>query len=324
MSSHLTLEEREVISQMNYAGHKPVEIARRLGRDPGTISRELKRNVVPGAAYSACAAQAIAERRRRERPLTRKMDHPDVRAAVYEGLLHCWSPEQIAGRLKREHPHCPARRVSRQTIYDWIESHPRAVRAEWRQCLRFGVPTRRNRPERRGRLPQTVSIKDRPQVVARRERYGDWEGETVVGAAHRGAILTLVDRKSGFLLTGALPHRTAAETNAAACRLLEPLPQHLRRTVTFDNGKEFAHHQRLSQRLHIGIYFADPYCAWQRGTSENTNGLLRQFFPKGTDLRNVPDEDLQEITTTLNHRPRKRLHYRTPAEVFQSRLQCCD
>ncbi len=301
-----------------------MEIAHRLGRHPGTISRELKRNTAPDRPYSACTAQATAEHRRRERPLTRKMDDLQVRAAVYEGLLQFWSPDQIAGRLKREYPAAPARRVSRQTIYNWIDSHPPDERADWRRLLRFGVPGRRNRPEQRGRIPRTVSVADRPQVVARRGRFGDWEGDTLVGAGQRTALLTLVERKSGFLLTGKLPNRTAAATNRTARRLLEPLPSSLRQTVTFDNGKEFAHHERLSAVLHIAIYFAAPYCAWQRGTNENTNGLLRQFFPKKIDLGQVSHDQLQEVTHLLNHRPRKRLHYQTPDEVFQSRLTRCD
>lgn len=321
MAAHLTLDERERLSQMHHAGASNAEIAQALGRDPTTIGRELRRNAHDfGEEYSPLAAQHRAHRRRATRPLERKLDRRELLDEVRSGLTRRWSPDQIAGRLRREHPHDSRRQVSHETIYSWIRALPSEERRRFRSFLRRSGK-RRSRDDRRGRLTGTIGIEGRPQVVDRRRRYGDWEGDTVVGAGHSGAIVTLVERKSGYLLTAKSRDRQARRVAEKIIARLGALPAELRRSATFDNGKEFAAHERITARLAMPVYFAKPYCSWQRGTNENTNGLLRQFIPKGTDFRQVSWQEVARYTCQLNDRPRKRLGYRTPAEVFDP-LRC--
>lgn len=308
MAHQLTLQEREVVSQMWYAGKKRAEIARRLGRHRSTIGRELRRNSQAGG-YAAVAAHRRALQRRRQRPLVRKMDRPEVNAFVRRGLVRCWSPDQIAGRCRIEYPHQPQHHVSAPTIYQWIRAQ-----GHWERFLRCG--RRRPKTDARGQIPQRVVITGRPEIVNRRARFGDWEGDTVVGRRHRGGLVTLVERKSGFLAAAKVKDRQAARVRRTIVDLLGPLPGRLRHTLTFDNGKEFSEHEHLAQQLDCGIFFAKPYCSWQRGTNENTNGLLRQFFPKKTDFRRIGYEEVAWRVDLLNGRPRKRLGYRTPQETL--------
>jgi len=322
MARHLTMEEREIISQMRSARRKPATIARRLRRHRSTICRELARNCQRGS-YSAIRAGRWSEQRRRQRPLVRKLDRPKLCAEVCRGLENYWSPDQISGRLRRDHPRARSCRVSHETIYEWVRQH--ADRTHWESFLRFGGK-RRKRRDRRGKIPRTVEIDRRPAVVNYRSRYGDWEGDTVIGARRQSAVLTHVERKSGYLLAAKLTARRSAAVNRASKRLFAPIPAQLRRTLTLDNGKEFASHEQLAHWIGMPVYFAQPYAAWQRGTNENTNGLLRQFFPKGTDLRPVTHRQLGRVVDRINDRPRKRLRYRTPSEVFQNtpNLSCCN
>jgi IS30 family transposase len=303
---------------MVHAHRSQAVIARRLGRHPSTIFRELRRNHSRNG-YWASAAQAKADARRSARPFTCKMERSEVVSYVRQRLRQRWSPDEIAGRSRDDFPHDPLRRISRQTIYTWIHSHPAAT--YWRRYLRRLGRVRR-RGENRGQLPACVSIEGRPALVDRRTRYGDWEGDTVVGRGHRSGAVTLVDRKSGYLLLGKVPDRQAATVREAMTQLFRPLPAGLRRTLTLDNGKEFAEHARLAAATPLRVYFAKPYCAWQRGTNENTNGLLRQFFPKGSDMAHVPPKQFEKVQHLLNNRPRKRLGYRTPLEILSSRLRC--
>jgi IS30 family transposase len=231
-------------------------------------------------------------------------------------LKQFWSPDQIAGRLelKRRRPSEP--QVSRQTIYAWIRQRPTEERDRWRRCLRFGVSRRKRRADA-GRLPNAVRIDGRPAIVASRRRYGDWEGDTIVGRAHASGLLSLVECKSGFTLLARVSNRRAVTVRTAAQERLATLPDSLRRTMTFDNGKEFAEHDELSAATGLAIYFAQPYAAWQRGTNEHTKGLVRQYVPKGTDFQATSHCAVATIESSLNDRPRKRLGYRTPREVLQ-------
>ncbi|MFH1920641.1 MAG: IS30 family transposase [Planctomycetota bacterium] len=318
MASHLTLEEREVIAHMRRAGKMQTQIAERLGRSKSSISRELRRNRSRNG-YWAVAAQGKVERRRSERPWIAKMQRPEVRRYVQERLRQRWSPDQIAGRSHSDFPHDRRRQISHQTIYTWIYSE-QARGKHWQRYLRrLG----RKRPdwENRGRLPASVSLERRPAVVDRRGRYGDWEGDTIVGANRRGGAVTLLERKSGYVLLGKVPNLKAATVRQAAAQRYATTPAALRKTLTLDNGKEFAEHDQLEVEAALKIYFAKPYCAWQRGTNENTNGLIRQFFPKGTDLANIPQHRFTKVQQLLNDRPRKRLGYRSPNEVLASRLK---
>lgn len=317
--AQLSMEEGEVISQMRFGGCSQAELARRLGRHRSTISRELRRN---GSAdgYSAVAAQKKAETRRRERPLIGKVDRPEVNAYVRAGLARSWSPDQIAGRCRREFPQEPRRWVSPPTIYRWIRAQGKDQRY-WEEHLRFGG--RQPKSAARGQIPQRVLIDGRPEVINRRARFGDWEGDTVVGRHHRGGLVTLVERKSGFLVAAKVKDRQAPRVRRKIEHLLGDLPTRLRQSMTFDNGKEFAEDERLAQRLDCKVYFARPYRSWERGTNENTNGLLRQFFPKKTDFREISHWEVAHTVDLLNNRPRQRLGYRTPPGGPRQSLPCC-
>jgi len=313
MSKQLNMSERETLAQMHAAGFSDADIGRRLGRHRGTVGRELSRNAEPDGSYRASSAHERVAARRRDRPLRRILEEPKLDTIVRRGLSTYWSPDQISGRLKRTHARNRRMRVSHQTIYDWIERQG-PYREHWRQFLRRGG----KRPHRdsRGKIPRVVSIEGRPAVVARRGRFGDWEGDTMVGARHAGAIVTLVERKSGYLVAAKSRDRQARRVRRKIERRLAALPHKLRRTITFDHGKEFTEHELLSKNTGLAVYFAHPYCSWERGLIENTNGLLRQFFPKGTDFHSIGPSTLENAVSLLNDRPRKRFGYRTPAEVL--------
>jgi IS30 family transposase len=317
MANHFTIEERRVLYQLNKRGTPKDEMARLLGRNRSTIYRELVRNK-GGRGYRPRQAQRLADERRLRCRRPRKMSDASMRVFVTEGLKKFWSPDQIAGRTRRDFPAEPARQISDQTIYNWIADE-RAAGCDWRKFLR----RRGRRPGRtkRGQLIGCVSVEGRPKVVDQRRRFGDWEGDTVVGKGRRNGLLTAVERKSGYLRVAKVSDRQARTIVVAARRAMGDLPESLRRTMTLDNGKEFAQHDRLAQNLGLKVYFAKPYCAWQRGTNENTNGLLRQFVPKGTDFTRVSHQAVARMERQLNERPRRRLDYRTPAEVLASKLR---
>jgi IS30 family transposase len=317
MAHHLTLEEREVIARMRSSGRSQTEIARRLGRANSTVSRELHRNCSRNG-YWPVAAQKKAEARRCHRPRLPKFQRPEVRQYVQERLRQYWSPDEIAGRSREDFPRDRARQVSHQTIYAWIRAQDAAGKC-WRRYLRSAAWKRPGR-ENRGRIPACTSIQRRPAVVDRRGRCGDWEGDTLVGAGRRGGAVSLVERKSRYLLLGRVGNLRAATVRQSAAELYRTTPPALRKTLTLDNGKEFAEHQQLEAETSLKVYFAKPYCAWQRGSNENTNRLIRQFFPKGTDLASIPKHRFTKVQQLLNNRPRKCLGYRTPLEVLGPRL----
>jgi IS30 family transposase len=309
MAHHLTLEERDRIAQLRYQGANQKEIARAIGRCPSTISRELRRNRTDGAYYAA-QAQCAAVRRRRERPLRRKMQVPEINRTVRTALAHEWAPEQIAGRMQQQDAD---HRVSPQTIYTWIKQDE--DRKHWESMLR----RRGKRPYRRKNLLSTgdaARIADRPEVIEQRLRLGDFEGDTVLGPAGTGGLATLVDRKSRLTIMVKIQSKDADHVHEKIKQRLKELDQQRRHSITFDNGTEFARCRRLEKHLGIELYFADPGCPFQRGTNENTNGLIRQYFPKGTDFRNISHVEVRRVEILLNNRPRACLGFRTPAEVF--------
>jgi len=309
MACQITLSEREQIAHFRSQGLSRAQIAERLGRHPTTIGRELTRNSESGT-YGASSAQQKARARRQRRP--RKLDDPRLNEYVRAGLARCWSPEQIAGRSPRVFRRQRRRRLSHTTIYRWIADSP--DRGHWESFLRFG--RQRKTPETRGQLPARAEIAGRPAIVEERRRFGDWEGDTVVGKARRNGLVTLVDRKSGFALVAKVQRLKARNVAQSLRRQFLPLPEALRHTATFDNGKEFAAHQYVARTSNIDIYFARPYHAWERGSNESFNGLLRQFFPKGTDFKGISPLEVKYVRDLLNDRPRKRLGYRTPREVL--------
>lgn len=312
MARHLTKEERDRIAQLHHRGFLQNQIAEALERDPGTICRELARNRVDGE-YFAAQAHDLAERRRRQRPLARKLDDPELNAEVRRGLAQEWSPEQIEGAQKRAHPDEPDRHVSARTIYCWIEQDEQ--RAHWKSFLR----RRGKRPCRRKNTESCSSaarIKNRPTCIERRLRLGDFEGDTVLGPPGTGGIVTLVCRRSRFTIITKVQSKDANHVHQRIKLRLKELAEDHRRSITFDNGTEFARCQRLEKHLNLQLYFADPGCPYQRGTNENTNGLIRQYFPKGTDFRTVSHCEVSMVENLLNNRPRACLDFETPAAVF--------
>jgi len=315
MASHFTFCEREILYRLLKAKKSKSEIAKLMGRDRSTIYREIGRNT-GGRGYRPKQAQHKAAERRLRCRREPKMSDPKLKSSVRRLLKKAWSPDQIAKWLRRKFPRNPEKHVSHQTIYVWIAQEA----PELRRHLRRGGK-RRSGPEKRGQLVGCVSIKGRPKTVDSRRRFGDWEGDTVVSPGRRSGLVTMVDRKSGYTRIRKTTSLKAATTRRAAHRSLCDLPESLRRTMTLDNGKEFAQHEQLAEDLGLDIYFAKPYASWQRGTNEHTNGLLRQFFPKGTDFARISHRQVARAEKLLNERPRKRLGYRTPQEVLAKKLR---
>jgi IS30 family transposase len=324
---YLSLAEREEIAVGIAAGETPTTIAVRIGRHKTTVGREIARNGVLRwpAGYRAGTAQAKAETRAR-RPKTGKLaGSPRLAAAVQDGLTQRWSPEQIARRLVEDHPDDGERRVSYETIYQALYVQGRGgLRRELTACLRTGRALRRPRRQpaaRRTRITDMVMISERPAEVADRAVPGHWEGDLIVGSANGSAIGTLVERSTRFTLLLHLPgdHGATAVRDAIAAAIMT-LPGELRRTLTWDQGVELAAHAQISLATDLEIYFCDPHSPWQRGTNENTNGLLRQYFPKGTDLSVHSAADLARVAAELNGRPRKTLNWRNPTEALNALL----
>jgi IS30 family transposase len=299
------------------------EIARRLGRPASTVSREVGRNS-PAAGprgYRAVAAQVRAEERaRRPRPAKLAVNG-ELRAAVQGKLEGKWSPEQVSAWLRRRFPDDPEMRVSAETIYQSLYVQGRgALRRELAASLRTGRALRRPRRaegERRGKIPGMVMISERPAEAEDRAVPGHWEGDLIAGAGNKSAIGTLVERSTRFVLLLHLPGgHGAGQVAAAMSEEMAGLPAALRRSVTWDQGSEMAGHAQFTVATGLPVYFCDPHSPWQRGSNENANGLLRQYFPKGTDLSVHSRQDLQAVADELNGRPRKTLGWKTPAEAM--------
>jgi IS30 family transposase len=315
----LSLHEREEIACRRAAGQGVREIAAVLGRDPSTISRELKRGAVRRkTGYRATVAQALADQRAR-RPKTRVLEiNDELREHVQNRLQEKDSPEQISRRLLIDYPSDRTMRISHETIYRCLYVQGRGgLRRELVKCLRTGRALRKARrtTERRGRLAGMVSIANRPPEVLDRVVPGHWEGDLITGAENKSAIGTLVERCTGYLMLLHLPDKHGADAvQEAMIDAMSRLPLTLRRTLTWDQGQEMANHIAIAEATELSIYFCDPHSPWQRATNENTNGLLRQYFPKGTDLSGYHHDYLDYVAMQLNNRPRKRLDWRTPAE----------
>jgi len=331
---HLCAEERGTIMAMTLQGHSARAIARTLKRAPSTVSRERRRNgwrpdpergplgrpAIAGgydAKRAGRRAARLSRRPRRPRKLARDTRlWQEVRAL----LTRYFSPEQIAGTLKRRYPGEPAMHASHETIYTAIYAHPRGqLRRELVALLRQGRGARRPRArgvDRRGRLRDLLSIHVRPPEANERLLPGHWEGDFLKGSRGRSAVGTLIDRKTLFVMLVKMRGSNAQAALEGFRDAFAPLPIELRKTLTYDQGKEMALHKQLAASTGLAIYFADPHSPWQRGIMENTNGLLRQYLPKGTNLARYSQRQLDRIAWALNTRPRKTLGFRTPAEVF--------
>ena len=314
----LTEEDRIEIYAMKQAGKKQNEIAFRLGVHPSTISRELVRNTGLRGYRPKQAQQKTLHRRFTARKAV-KMTSETIDYIECK-LRQEHSPEQIAERMKFD-TDWRGPSVSHERIYQHIW-RDKAGGGRMYKHLRIGGTKqrrkRRNSRDMRGMIKNRVGIEARPAIVERKIRIGDWEGDTVVGKNHQGALVTLVDRKSKLTLIGKVDRYTAEAVEQAIIGLMEWLPRR-HYTLTVDNGKEFSNHESVAATLQIKVYFADPYSAWQRGLNENTNGLIRQYVPKGSDIRTTTNKQIEHIMDRLNNRPRKSLGFLTPNEVFYER-----
>ena len=306
--TQLTQEQRYQISALLKMGHKRTEISEVIGTHKSTVSRELGRN---------CGLRGYRPKQAHHKALCRR-NHSRVRILpetwelIETKLRLDWSPEQISGWLSRHH----AIQVSHEWIYQYILVDKqvggdlyRHLRCQKKRRKRYGSY------DRRGKLPNRVSIEERPAIVEQRQRIGDWEVDTIVGKGHHQAIVTLTERKSRFSLLSKVKQRTADQVRKALIDMLLPVSDHLH-TLTADNGKEFAEHERVAHELQVDFFFAHPYAAWERGANENMNGLVRQYIPKKRNFASVTTVELIQIMKLLNHRPRKCLDFMSPFEVF--------
>ena len=309
MYKHLSREERYQIYSLMKARHTLTEIARLLGRHRSTISREIDRGR-GGRGYRAeQACNKAHERSQGSRNARRVQPWVWTEVAFYLGIE--WSPEQIAEKLP----------ISHETVYQHVYAD-KASGGKLHKGLRSQKPRRKRHlcgRDRRGQIPNRCSISERPAHIEGRKQVGHWEGDTVIGAGHSQAVVTVVERKSGYAKLKKVANKSAELVSQAIEDVLKPLNARVK-TLTVDNGKEFAYHQKVDAALGIQTYFADPYCSWQRGSNENFNGLLRQYIPKKRRMESVTDEELTMIENRLNHRPRKRLGFKTPHEVFHASL----
>jgi IS30 family transposase len=317
---HLSQEEREDIAARLSEGASVGDIAIAVGRNKSTISRELRRNSPPERRrYVPCRAHARACERKTTANQHERLKNDFIRQYVKDGLAQGWSPEQISGRIRIDHPE---QAINHEAIYQYIYHPQNPNRLEMIQLLRRAHKKRRNkgigRKVRKTTIPNRIPIDDRPKSVENRRHYGHWEGDSIISRKSKVALNTLVERKSRLVLITKLPRKSATETNRAVIGRLKKLPAKGRQTLTLDNGTENAKHEQLSVKLGIRCYFARPYASWQRGTNENLNGLIRWYLPKGTDFRKITSEQIARIEYLINSRPRKCLGYKTPLEVAAS------
>ena len=313
----LTLDQRVEVKIALERGWSYADIGAKLGFHRSSIWREVEGNGGRRRYAPMMAHRKACVRRQRPKP-TKLSGHAELKAFVIDGLERLWSPEQIARRLVEEFPDDPEMRVSHETIYKSLYVQGRGeLRRELTACLRTARTARKakGRVEHRGHIPGMVNISERPAEVADRAVPGHWEGDLILGANGSSAVGTLVERSTRFVMLLHLAEaRTAEAVREAMTAKILTLPQALRRTITWDQGREMTQHAQFSVDTGVEIYFCDPHSPWQRGSNENTNGLLRQYMPKGTNLRRYSPEDLDAIADSLNGRPRNTLGWKTPSE----------
>ena len=308
---HLTQEERYHIYESQAIGKSLRQIAKELKRAPSTISRETKLNKGK-QGYRPIQAHKFAYEKSQRRANGHRIN-PDVWAAAKLCLKEKWSPQQIVGRFKA----LKIGKISHESIYQRILQDKKLggsiymnLRCQKKRRKRYGSGR-----DRRGQIIGRVSIKERPEIVDKKTRLGDWEGDTVIGAAHKQAIVSVVERCTQYVLLKKVERKTAEAVKDSLIELMEPYENAIH-TLTLDNGKEFAGHEAVTQKLGTAVYFADPYSSWQRGLNEQVNGLVRQYFPKKKKFSKITQEEVFYVAYKLNHRPRKLLGYRTPQEAF--------
>ena len=320
----VSVDERNQLQRGLNAGQSLRALSRILNRSPGTLSRECRRGGTR-QSYDAVRGRDWAQRHRRRGPCKLLPGSPLTKQVHALILERTWSPEQIAGRLRVEHPDDSSQRVSHETIYQYIYAHPAgALKKLLVDALRKGHQKRRPRSrgkDRRGGIRNMRSIRERPEEAQSREVPGHWEGDLIKGAFNGSAIGTLVDRSTRFVILAKVDDSSAEAVLEGFTRRLRTLPKALRKTLTYDQGREMARHEDLEKRTHLRVYFADPHSPWQRPTNENTNGLLRQYFPKGTDLSQYSQQYLTKVAEEMNNRPRKSLGFLTPSEVMAQKIK---
>jgi transposase, IS30 family len=318
--THLSKEERDLIAVLRGEGRKLRFIARELGRDPGTLSRELKRNAPPihTGYYLPHKAHERSVARNSESHRRKRLGDSRTRRYVRERIRAGWSPELVAGRWSRLHKEAS---VSHEAIYQWVYEEEQAlisflVRAH-RKRQRRGY----SRKHRKAHIPNRIPISERPKAVERRMVAGHWETDTAVSRASKAAIQVSVERKTRYTRLTGLRTKTAHEMSKALVRRLSRMPRRLRQTITYDNGTENTDHERTNKILRTKSFFCEPYHSWEKGSVENSIGIVRRFLPKKTDFATVSSKDLQKLERWMNNRPRKCLNYRTPAEAWKD--ECC-
>lgn len=322
--ARLTFAEREEISKGIYARERPAWIAKRLRRHPSTVTREIALQVKRRRwCYSAIRGSELAKENRQKGGRPKKLEaNPGLLMYIQAKLRQEWSPEEISKRIKLEHIHHLDMRISHESIYQYLYCLPRGeLKKELMRGLRRERKTRLSRTalhSRRSGISDIVSISERPPETAGRTVPGHWEGDLVVGKGHRSAIGTLVERTTRLTLLVPLRKKDAMSVRQAFAKAFRRIPKKMAKTLTYDRGTEMAEHRLFSEETKIQVYFADPHSPWQRGTNENTNGLIRQYFPKGTDFEKVSLSSIKEAERRLNGRPRKVLGFYTPSEKFYS------
>lgn len=320
MHYHITQEQRVELSLLIRLGHTQRNAALVLGVSPSTVSRELHRNATQSGSYHAASARVLHRSRRAAANALRQklLAYPQLARAVERKLAANYSPEQVVGWLSGSGAKL---RVCTQTIYDWMYVHARHLLVHLHcrkgKYRRTGGNSQRKAFRAKQRAYRSIDI--RPPHIAHRKSYGHWEGDSVVGTAQSGAIATFVERKSGYLLAVVLPDKTAKSFELAAKHCFAAVPPKYRQTLTLDNGVEMSNYEEMERQNQLKIYFAHPYHSWERGTNENTNGLLRFYFPKRASFAGLTQGQLDLAVQQLNTRPRKRLGYKTPKQVFEAR-----
>ena len=307
---HLSQAERYQIHALMKAGHDQSQIAKLLDRHKSTISRELSRNTGSRGYRPKQACEMSADRAQHSR--NAPTVEPWVREAACALLCIQWSPEQIASQLP----------ISHETVYQYVYADKAQGGTLWKhlRCQKQKRKRYASGRDRRGQIPNRRPLSERPLHIEARRQVGHWECDTVIGASHKGAVVTMVERKSGYAVMAKVEKKTSELVSSAIVDKLQPLAARVK-TLTFDNGKEFAGHAHIDQQLQSTAYFARPFASWERGSNENLNGLLRQYVPKKRAMSTVTDKEIRMIQNRLNNRPRKRLGFKTPAEVFHQSLK---
>lgn len=319
---HLQLSDRIVIQKMIDKGYKAKYIADISGFHISTIYRELNRNTIPIFGYFSLFAQQDAQNRRADGSPKPVLNNKELIDYVEKKLKCRWSPDQISNRIKIDYPKDFQMRISHETAYQYIWKNKKSG-GDLYKYLRQGNKKRRSRSKgnkNRGQIKDRKMIGERPPGVESKKRFGHWEGDTVEGSAKKGYIATHVERKSKLLVAALLENKSADCLNKGTIKAFRNIPDALIKTMTFDNGKEFSKFREIEKRLSTSVYFANPYSPWERGLNENTNGLLRQYFPKKMNLLSVKSVQLKKAVDEINDRPRKCLNYRTPWEMFTDKI----